>query len=139
MQNNIYNFALRSNEINTVALCEMCDMMDDAMRDRLVNAILGIVNYKEVSDSLSKTSKVYNRDCRLISYNYLTDIVKYEYDDVVTRYYRTEEEAKRFSEEGRGRWDGNNKKDENYKFEASYTFHETSSCSSGEWESGNKS
>ena len=136
MQNNIYNFALRSNEINTVTLCEMCDMMDSAMRDRFVNAILGIVDYKEVSDSLSKTSKIYKRDCRLLSYNYLTDTVKYEYDDVVTRYYHTEEEAKRFSEEGRGRWDGSNKKDENYKFEASYTFRETSSCGSSEWESG---
>ena len=130
MQNNIYNFALRSNEINIVALCEMCVLMDPMMRERFVNAILGITDYKE---PLSETSRVHDRDCRLLSSNYLTNVVEYEYDNKMTRYYKTEEEAKRFSEEGRGRWDGNNKKNDEYPFESIHTFRETGSCSFGEW------
>lgn len=138
MQNNIYNFALRSNNINVETLCEMCDMMDETMRDRLVNAVLGIVDHKQVAENLPDASRIYNRDCRLLSFNYLTDVVRYEYDSTVTRYYRTEEEAKRFSEEARGRWDGSDKKDDTHPFVGSYTFHETSSCSAKEWESGCK-
>ena len=134
MQNNIYNFALRSNEINVDTLCEMCDMMEPDVRDRFVNAILGIVDYREVIDNLPKTAKIYDREnCRLVSVNYLTGNVRYEYDDVVVRYYKTEEEANRFIEQGRGRWDGNNKKDDEHPFEAVHIFHESSSCGINEW------
>lgn len=135
MKNNIYNFALRSNEINVNALCEMCDMMDDGMRDRFVNAVLGIADYTE---PLPETSHVYDRDCRIISSNYLANIVEYEYDKKVTRYYKTDEEADRFTKEGRGRWDGSDRQSNDYPFMAVHTFRENGSCSFHDWKNGNK-
>ena len=138
MKNNIYNFALLSNKIDVNALCEMCDLMDEGMRDRFVNAVLGIVDFNEVIENLPKTSKYYEKTRRLVSVNYLTGIIQYEYDDVITRYFRTEEEAKRFAEEGRGKWDGNGKKDDEHPFEATHTFLESGSCEIYEWENERK-
>ena len=136
MQNNIYNFAIRSNDINKNILCEMCDLMDPKMRERFVNAILMVVDYKEVLENLPKTSKVGSRDCRLVSVNYLTGVVDYEYDETVTRYFRTEEEAQRLINEGLGKWDGRGKLDDEYKFEGTHTFTEANSCNIEQWVKG---
>ena len=58
MQNSIYNFALKSGEINREVLCEMCDQMSEDMRKRFIEAILGIVNVDEVHPFRRKSRSV---------------------------------------------------------------------------------
>lgn len=41
-------------------------------------------------------------DAKLLSYNFFTDVVNFEYTSTNKRYYKTQEEADRFSKEGCG-------------------------------------
>ena len=92
MQNNIYNFALKSGEINRNVLCEMCDQMPEEMRKRFIEAVLGIVDVDEIQ--IPVTSKSRDGVVRTMrEYNYLMDRVEYSYLEHDVRWFKDEKKA----------------------------------------------
>lgn len=136
MQNSIYNFALKSGEINRIVLCEMCDQMSEDMRKRFIEAILGIVNVDEVAASIPK--EVTERDGivrTMTSFNYFFGTVEYDYPENLTRYFKDEEKATKFAETGDSGCysDWEYKQTDTYQYPAMHTFTRHSNCSVGEW------
>ena len=132
---NIINYALKHGEINKDMLVAMVSQMDDEMAVRFTEAILGIA-FQEV---IPEVSKVYDHDnCRLLGYNYLKDVVEYEYEDEVTRYFKTEKEADEFSDGKSYRWAGERRISDEYKYEGKHVFTEKDTCQLTRWLEGAK-
>ena len=137
MQNSIYNFALKSGEINREVLCEMCDQMSEDMRKRFIEAILGIVYVDEVTASIPK--EVTERDGTvrtMTSFNYFFGTVEYDYPENVTRYFKDEEKATNFAETGKGGSsysDWEYKQTDTYQYPATHTFTRHGNCSVDDW------
>ena len=101
MQNNIFNFALNHADINKTILCTLCDQMDEEMRERFVNALIGIVDMDEIERKISRYSSDRNGErWTFESYNYLLDRVYYTYEHKDKRYFKTQEDADKFAETG---------------------------------------
>ena len=121
MQNNIYNYALRraykDGEINIDALCEMCDQMDEGMRERFVSAIL-LKDYRETVCAVPVYSEKYGQRRRRTGYNFLKDIVYFEYNAPRERWFETEEMAREYEETNGAEhyYDGSREKTDTCKF-----------------------
>lgn len=135
MLNNIYNYALINGKIDKSVLCELCDQMDEGMRERFVNAVLGIVDIHDVEKEIPREMvDNYKRTRRFRSYNYLQNRVEYEYDKIETRWFRDEESAKKYEETGDARYGTyvyESKEDFGIKAEHMFTFN--SECDLCEW------
>lgn len=137
MQNNIFNYALKSGEINRNVLCEMCDQMEESMRKRFVEAILGIVNYiDDVIANIATTKTDRNGRVRTLqNYNYLQDRLDYTYPEERVRFFKNQEDADKYTETGDYNWGSSNyEKKEGYEIEAKHTFIESNYCTLYEWE-----
>ena len=89
-------YAILNGEVNKMALIEMIRQLPEEIQQRFVEAILCISYPKEVTIPDVKT--IYGREnCRFLSYNYLFDNVKYEYDVEEKRWFRDEATANRFA------------------------------------------
>ena len=126
---NIISYAIKSGEINKDMLIAMVEQMDEDMAIRFTKAILGIA----VSEEIPEVSNVNSCQCRLLGYNYLKDLVEYENDEEVTRYFRTEKEANEFSEGKSYRWAGERRISDEYKFEGKCMFTDKDTCSLTRW------
>ena len=131
---NIISYAIKSGEINKDMLIAMVEQMDDDMAIRFTEAILGIA----VSEEIPEVSNVNNCQCRFLNYNYLKDLVEYEYDEEVTRYFRTEKEAEEFSEGKYYSWTGERRSSDEYQYEGKHMFTEKDTCSLTRWLDGAK-
>ena len=136
MQNSIYNFALKSGEINRIVLCEMCDQMPEDMRKRFIEAILGIVNIDDAVASIPK--EVTERDDTvrtMTDFNYFFGTVEYDYPENVTRYFKDEEKATKFAETGDSGCysDWEYKQTDTYQYPATHTFTRHSNCPVDDW------
>lgn len=135
MQNNIYNFALKSGEINRNVLCEMCDLMPEDMRQRFIEAILCIVNVHEVVASIPTESRIRDGIVRTMTgYNYLMDRLDYSYKEDVTRYFKDEDKAARYIETGDYFYDDSNYEQKDaYPYAGTHTFERHSDCELDVW------
>ena len=136
MQNSIYNFALKSGEINRIVLCEMCDQMPEDMRKRFIEAILGIVNIDDAVASIPKEVTEHDGTVRtMTSFNYFFGTVEYDYPENVTRYFKDEEKATKFAETGDSGCysDWEYKQTDTYQYPATHTFTRHSNCPVDDW------
>lgn len=132
---NIINYALKHGEINRDMLVAMVSQMDEDMAIRFTEAVLGLTTETTVPSSAT----VYGHDnCRFIGYNYLKDLVEYKYDEEVTRYFKTKEDADEFNENETYRWSGVRCATDEYKFEGKRVFTEKSTCPLPVWLEGAK-
>ena len=132
---NIIDYALRNGKIDNDRLVEMVNQMDEEMALRFTEAILGMVDPMEIPE----VSNVYGHsDCFLRSYNYLMDKVTYEYDNLVVRYFKTQEEAEQFKEGKLYRWDGERVSSDEYSFEGKHVFTDKETCRLSDWLDGAK-
>ena len=119
--NNLMEYAILNGEVHKAALIEMIRQLPEEIQQRFVEAILCISSPKEVTIPDVKT--IYGREnCRFLSYNYLFDNVKYEYDVEEKRWFRDEATANRFADNGFDGWGGESEPKEGYEFEASHVF-----------------
>ena len=134
MQNNIYNFAIRSNEIDKIVLCEMCDEMEPGIRDRFVNAILGIVNVDELVASIPEETTGRDGIRIFVDYNYLQDKLWYKYRETVKRWFADKELAEKYEKTGDYPYGKSSYKQEGeYTIEASHVFDRESYCQLSDW------
>lgn len=131
---NIISYALKHGEINKDMLVAMVREMDEEMAVRFTEAILGIA----VPKAVPQASNVEGCQCRLLGYNYLKDCVDYEYEEEVTRYFKTEKEADEFSDGKSYRWAGERRISDEYKYEGKYVFTNKSTCQLSRWLEGAK-
>lgn len=130
--NNLIEYAILNGEVNKAALIEMIRQLPEAIQQRFVEAILCISYPKEITIPDVKT--IYGHEnCRFLSYNYLFDSVKFEYDFEEKRWFSDEVSAKRFAEDGVGIWDGVKEPREEYEFEASHVFTYKDECPLLSW------
>ena len=132
---NIISYALKNGENNKDMLVAMVSQMDEDMAIRFTEAILGIA----VQEEIPEVSKVYDHNnCRFLGYNYLKDVVEYEYEEEVTRYFKTEKEADEFSDGNSYRWAGERRISDEYQYEGKRVFTEKETCQLARWLEGVK-
>ncbi len=130
--NDLMEYAILNGEVNKAALIEMIRQLPEEIRQRFVEAILGISYPKEIT--IPDVQTIYDHsNCRFKSYNYLFDRVEYEYDDEAIRWFKDEASAKRYEEDGFGGWDGEREPKEGYRFKASHVFTYKNECPLGYW------
>ncbi|MBQ3950733.1 MAG: hypothetical protein II661_09680 [Bacteroidales bacterium] len=137
MQNNIFNYALKTGEINREVLCEMCDQMDAAMRARFVEAVLGIIDVSNIE--IPQTSINNHRGERVFkSYNYLQDVVTYTYKETVRRYFKEQEKAEKYTQTGSCSYsDYECREQGDFTIAAEYVFDREDTCSLYSWNNPN--
>ena len=119
-------------------LVEMTNQMDEDMAVRFVEAILGITNPDEIKETISRSSTVYNHPSRLLNFNYLKNFVEYGYEDTVSRFFKTQEEAERFAKGELYCWSGEAEMSEEFRYGATHTFDKKSVCGLDTWMDGAK-
>lgn len=139
MSYNLISYALGHGEINVDVLVDLVKQMDESMALRFTEAVLGIVNQNEITKGIPVVSNIYeHKDCRLVAYNYLQDIVDYEYDEEVMRYFESKEEAEKFSSGKLSRWSGERKISDKCSYEGKQIVTEAGTCSFDKWFEGAK-
>lgn len=105
--------------------------LDSARVYALIKTVTGdiekaaqIVRYLQGKFEPEKLPTAFNHkeyaDAKLLSYNFFSDVVNFEYTSTSKRYYKTQEEADRFSKEGCG-WGYESRPTDTYTFEGVYT------------------
>ena len=99
-------------------LSNLVNQMDEDYASRFVNALIGLVDMDAEIAALPTHIDEFDgkTNLNLVSANYLTDTVRYSYDQSIGRYFKTAEQAHTFAESGRGRYDGQSKQDDEYQF-----------------------
>ncbi len=137
MMNDLIKYAIKHGEINRDRLCMMLDEMDPDVAERFAKAILDIADIDEIRKNIPEMSNPYNlKGCRFFSYNYLNDLVKYEYDEEVTRYFETQEEADKFIAGKAPSWAGEENSSTGYPIPATRTITNVSFCPIHRWLDG---
>lgn len=134
MMNDLIKYAIKHGDINKDRLCMMVDEMDPDMAERFTEAILDIVDIDEIRKNIPEVSNPYSlKGCRFFSYNYLNDLVMYEHDEEVTRYFETQEEADKFVAGKAPSWAGERNSSTRYSIPAIRTITQSSSCPIHRW------
>ena len=134
MINDIIKYAIKHGDINKDRLCMMVDEMDPDMAERFAKAILDIVDIDEIRKNIPEVSNPYGlKGCRFFSYNYLNDLVTYEYDEDVTRYFETQEEADGFILGKAPSWAGERNSSTGCSVPATRTITQSCSCPIHRW------
>lgn len=129
---NLMEYAIMNGTVDKAALIEMIRQLPEEVQERFVNAILCISYPKEITIPDVKT--IYSHEnCRFLSYNYLFDNVRYEYDVEEKRWFKDEITANRFAEDGLDGWEGVREPKEGYEFEASHVFTYNGECPLMSW------
>jgi hypothetical protein len=71
-------------------------------------------------------------DAKMVSYNFFSDVVIFEYTSTSKRYYKTQEEADRFSKEGCG-WSYETRPTDTHTFEGVYVRRCTNDVNKHRW------
>lgn len=134
MINDLIIYAIKHGNIHKNRLCMIIDEMDPDVAERFAKAILGIVDIDEIRKNIPEVSNPYNlKGCRFFSYNYLNDQVTYEYNEEVTRYFETQEDADRFIAGKAPSYAGVGKPSDTYSIPATHIFTNVSSCPLYRW------
>lgn len=129
----IYKFALNQGKILGDRLVEALASTDVAI-EATCAAILGLVDPEEVIKTLPKVVKVNDIIRTMKCANFYRQMIDYEYTYPVRRYFKTEEDAKKYSETYEYDYDtsSSNSKD-GYPYMGEYQKKSSSSCSFDEW------
>lgn len=99
--NKIQKFALANHPMNTDCLAAVLDALEKKGQINLNHILEVILGMKEEEMSTEMPEKAAlpqqgGKVCRFKSYDILTDTVCYEYDDVIQRWFRNEEDVEKF-------------------------------------------
>ena len=129
---NIICDSIELTNIDRSRLFELISSVSDNMSIDKVAEITYYLQGKLDADVLPET--IENSEypnAKLVSYNFFTDTVKFQYDYTSTRYFETEEKAQEYSESGRG-WGWGDLTDK-YPFKAVHTSSHYSEMSKERW------
>ena len=94
--------ALMNTPFQLAHLIAAIDLLPKEQQNRFVAVVLGIVDPDKEAAELSENVNIaYYGDCHREEYNYLTGKVKFSYDNSSTRYFKTQEEAEAYTNEGK--------------------------------------
>ena len=105
----------------------MSNINDDSLR---IAAILS--NKLPMPTEIPQHSKVYNKFGTFKAYNHFTGTVEYLYNDFDVLYFKTEQDAKAYSNDGTRKNYSYIKSDE-YSFEAKWSYEHTDYCNYETW------
>lgn len=128
--------AARNNgELNIDALVHILGEMEERKADRVIEALIGLVDIPRLFASIPSLSKAdKNTVCTLDNFNYLDDMVHFKYNRTDTRFFLTPEEAEKYTNTGDYKWDRCKTRQEGeYVFEGDYTHEATDWCSYQRW------
>ena len=136
IMNRIQLYALENGKINSKNLAYVLDELSakkDINVDFILSLILGLEN---VPEELPKHAILNDgkRRSRLKEYRLLDDMVCYEYNDELTLYFKTKEDADKFSA-GQSHYNMNYKYSSNdeFRFEGTKKYETTGYCFRQEW------
>ena len=135
--NPIQNYALIHGEIDKTALAGILDGLAQVKAinlDHVLSIILGLKNTMPV---IPVNSKIHGNECQMTGYDYLKDIVAYEYDNETDLYFSTQEGADTFSSNGNyHKFDYAFTEREGYPFRGVRVTKDNSQCSREAWLEG---
>ena len=131
---NLIEYVIQNCEVNKAALNEMINLLPEEIRLRFVEGILHIVHPEDLVMDIPKVKDMpRHKKCRFKSYNYLYDLVTYEYDEEETRWFSDQESAVAFSEFGSKGWCGVDEPKDGFEFGASHVFTYNGECPLKSW------
>lgn len=130
----IYKFALSQGKILSDRLIEAF-ASSDVVLEATCAAILGLVDPDEVIKALPKVVKSSNDYIRVMkNANFYLQKIEYDYTYPCCRYFKTEEEAKKFVETHDYDYNtSSNHAKDGYPYKGEYTQKSSGSCSFDEW------
>ena len=136
----IYEFALSKVQVNPDQLCDLLDQLDGEQGERIISVLIGIINPKDVENTLPKSGNYLNEEngsvCTLESYNYVKDEVRYSYVRREYRRFKTEEAATEYKTSGNYPWNQSQSGQtptEEFPFVVFRDCNCHSSCSANDW------
>lgn len=128
--------AARNNgDLNIDALIRILNEMNERQADRVIQALIGLVNIDEMFNALPAHSKAdKNVVCALEHFNYLEDEVRFKYVRTDTKYFATPEDAEKYTNTGDYDWNNyKNRQEAQYVFEGNYTHEADGYCTYEKW------
>ena len=125
---------INSSDIDSKNLINAISHLSEDIQERFVELVLGIADEHGVCESLPETSKTYRGYvAHLLSYDYLTDTVSYEYEETVDKYFDTRENADKYSENGTVCGASNYKQTDECPYIGTRSVTRTSTMSRADW------